>query len=219
MQKGAIKQPSIGRPISNTKIYIFNPDLQPVPIGIVGELYIGGEGLARGYLNQPELTSQKFIANPFDNSQKLYKTGDLARYLPDGNIEFLGRIDNQVKLRGFRIELGEVESVLETYPQIQQAVVMLPEDTPGNKRLVAYLVTQNQSINMSDLRRFLQQKLPDYIIPSSFVILSTLPLTPNGKVDRKMLPAPEAELTREQEFVPPQTPVEQILATIWQDVL
>jgi microcystin synthetase protein McyA len=219
VQKGAIKQPSIGRPISNTQIYIFNPDLQPVPIGIVGELYIGGEGLARGYLNQPELTSQKFIANPFDNSQKLYKTGDLARYLPDGNIEFLGRIDNQVKLRGFRIELGEVESVLETYPQIQQAVVMLREDTPGNKRLVAYLVTQNQSINMSDLRRFLQQKLPDYIIPSSFVILSTLPLTPNGKVDRKMLPAPEAELTREQEFVPPQTPVEQILATIWQDVL
>ncbi len=219
VQKGAIKQPSIGRPISNTQIYIFNPDLQPVPIGIVGELYIGGEGLARGYLNQPELTSQKFIANPFDNSQKLYKTGDLARYLPDGNIEFLGRIDNQVKLRGFRIELGEVESVLETYPQIQQAVVMLREDTPGNKRLVAYLVTQNQSINMSDLRRFLQQKLPDYIIPSSFVILSTLPLTPNGKVDRKMLPVPEAELTREQEFVPPQTPVEQILATIWQDVL
>ncbi|WP_174783512.1 non-ribosomal peptide synthetase [Dolichospermum sp. UHCC 0352] len=219
VQKGAIKQPSIGRPISNTQIYIFNPDLQPVPIGIVGELYIGGEGLARGYLNQPELTSQKFIANPFDNSQKLYKTGDLARYLPDGNIEFLGRIDNQVKLRGFRIELGEVESVLETYPQIQQAVVMLREDTPGNKRLVAYLVTQNQSISMSDLRRFLQQKLPDYIIPSSFVILSTLPLTPNGKVDRKMLPAPEAELTREQEFVPPQTPVEQILATIWQDVL
>ncbi|MEH2155517.1 MAG: amino acid adenylation domain-containing protein [Nostoc sp.] len=209
----------IGQAIANTKIYILDHHLQLVPIGVAGELHIGGVALARGYLNQPELTAQKFIDNPFEHSQKLYKTGDLARYLPDGNIEYFGRIDHQIKLRGFRIEIGEIESVLETYPQIKQAVVILREDNPGNKGLVAYLVTQNQFTNISDLRRFLQQKLPDYMIPSAFVILSTLPLTPNGKVDRKMLPVPEAELTREQEFVPPQTSIEQILATIWQDVL
>ena len=218
VEKGTIKQPSIGRPITNTQIYILNQYLQPVPIGTIGELYIGGEGLARGYLNQPELTAQKFISHPFGNG-KLYKTGDLARYLPDGDIEFIGRIDNQVKIRGFRIELGEIEAVLATYSQVKQVVVIAREDIPGNKRLVAYLVTQNQSTNISDLRRFLSQKLPDYMIPSTFTLLEILPLTPNGKVDRKMLPAPEAELTREQEFVPPQTPIEQILATIWQDVL
>ncbi|WP_236144696.1 condensation domain-containing protein [Nostoc sp. CMAA1605] len=190
-----------------------------MPIGIVGELYIGGEGLARGYLNQPELTAQKFISHPFEPGKKLYKTGDLARYLPDGQIEFLGRIDHQVKLRGFRIELGEIESVLESYESVQQAVVILREDTPSNKRLVAYLVTPNQAINISDVRRFLEQKLPAYMIPAAFVCLEALPLTPNGKVDRKLLPVPEAEQTLEREFVPPQTPIEQILATIWQDVL
>ncbi|BAZ70598.1 McyA protein (plasmid) [Fischerella sp. NIES-4106] len=216
--KGSTQSPSIGRPISNTQIYILNQYLQPVPIGTIGELYIGGEGLARGYLNQPELTAQRFISHPFGDG-KLYKTGDLARYLPDGNIEFLGRSDNQVKLRGFRIELGEIAAVLETYPQIKQAVVILREDIPSNKKLVAYLVTQNQSTNISDLRRFLQQKLPDYMIPSAFVCLEALPLTPNGKVDRKILPVPEAQPTREQEFVHPQTAIEQILATIWQDVL
>ncbi|MHC5729358.1 MAG: non-ribosomal peptide synthetase, partial [Nostoc sp.] len=218
VEKGTIKQPRRGRPITNTQIYILNQYLQPVPIGTIGELYIGGEGLARGYLNQPELTAQKFISHPFSNG-KLYKTGDLARYLPDGDIEFIGRIDNQVKIRGFRIELGEIEAVLATYSQVKQVVVIAREDIPGNKRLVAYLVTQNQSTNISDLRRFLSQQLPDYMIPSTFTLLEVLPLTPNGKVDRKMLPAPEAELTREQEFVPPQTPIEQILATIWQDVL
>jgi microcystin synthetase protein McyA len=216
--KGAIGQPSIGRPITNTQIYILNQYLQPVPIGTIGELYIGGGGLARGYLNQPELTAQKFISHPFGDG-KLYQTGDLARYLPDGNIEFLGRSDNQIKLRGFRIELGEIATVLETYPQIKQAVVILREDIPSYKRLVAYVVTQNQSTDRNDLRRFLQQKLPDYMIPSAFVFLEALPLTPNGKVDHKMLPLPEAELTREQEFVPPQTSIEQILATIWEDVL
>ncbi|MCW5313966.1 amino acid adenylation domain-containing protein [Nostoc sp. KVJ3] len=217
VQKGATKQPSIGRPIANTQTYILNQYLQPVPIFTVGELYIGGAGLARCYLNQPELTAQKFISHPFGDG-KLYKTGDLARYLPDGKIEFLGRSDNQVKLRGFRIELGEIELVIETYPQIKQVVVILREDTPDHKRLVAYLVSKNQT-NISELRHFLEQKLPDYMIPSAFVFLETLPLTPNGKIDRKMLPIPEVELTREKEFVPPQTPVEQILATIWQDVL
>nr|AGZ05275.1 McyA [Nostoc sp. 152] len=216
--KGAIGQPSIGRPITNTQIYILNQYLQPVPIGTMGELYIGGGGLARGYLNQPELTAQKFIAHPFGDG-KLYQTGDLARYLPDGNIEFLGRSDNQIKLRGFRIELGEIAAVLETYPQIKQAVVILREDIPGYKRLVAYVVTQNQSTDRNDVRRFLQQKLPDYMVPSAFVFLEALPLTPNGKIDHKMLPMPEAELTREQGFVPPQTAIEEILATIWQEVL
>lgn len=218
VQKGSSKQPTIGRPIANTKIYLLNSALQPVPIGTIGELYIGGEGLARCYLNQPELTAQKFITNPFRDG-KLYKTGDLARYLPDGNIDFLGRTDNQVKLRGFRIELGEIEAVLETYPQIQQKVVVMREDVPGNKRLVAYVVTENSPLKIHDLRSFLEQKLPNYMIPSAFVCLETLPLTPNGKVDRKMLPIPETEPISEQEFVPPQTPNEQTLATIWQNVL
>ncbi|WP_229547355.1 non-ribosomal peptide synthetase [Nostoc sp. CHAB 5836] len=213
--------PAIGRPIANTQIYLLDANLQPVPIGAPGELHISGAGLARNYLNRPDLTNEKFIANPFsqESGARLYKTGDLARYLDNGEIEYLGRIDHQVKIHGFRIELGEIETVLNYHPAVEQAVVILPEDIPGNKRLVAYVVTQNQSTDRNDLRRFLQQKLPDYMIPSAFVFLEALPLTPNGKVDRKMLPLPEAELTREQEFVPPQTSIEQILATIWEDVL
>ncbi|WP_236144697.1 non-ribosomal peptide synthetase [Nostoc sp. CMAA1605] len=220
VEKGATQQPSIGKPIANTQIYILNPELQPVPIGIVGELYIGGEGLARGYLNQPELTAQKFISHPFEPGKKLYKTGDLARYLPDGQIEFLGRIDHQVKLRGFRIELGEIESVLESYESVQQAVVILREDTPTNKRLVAYLVTPNQATNVSDVRRFLEQKLPAYMIPAAFVCLEALPLTPNGKVDRKSLPLPE-QLRPDlaANFVAPQTQQEKLLSDIWAEIL
>ncbi|WP_079681561.1 non-ribosomal peptide synthetase [Planktothrix sp. PCC 11201] len=226
VQKEATEPPTIGRPIANTQIYLLrNPTasalathLQPVPIGTIGELYIGGAGLARHYLNQPELTAEKFIPNPFGDG-RLYKTGDLARFKPDGNIEFLGRIDHQVKLRGFRIELGEIEAVLETYPQIQQTVILVREDIPGNKKLVAYIVTENQSLKTGDLRRFLEQKLPDYMIPSVFVCLETLPLTPNGKIDRKLLPVPEIEIIPELDFLPPQTPKEQILATIWQNVL
>jgi non-ribosomal peptide synthetase component F len=168
----------IGRPIANTQIYILDSHLQPVPVGVPGELYIGGDGLARGYLNRPELTSEKFIINPFDNSKRLYKTGDKACYLRDGNIEFLGRIDNQVKIRGFRIELGEIEAVLSSNPQVNQAVVIAIEEDTGNKRLVAYVVANSQ-IKTQELREYLKAKLPEYMVPGTFVTLDTLPLTPN----------------------------------------
>ncbi|OBQ33871.1 MAG: non-ribosomal peptide synthetase, partial [Anabaena sp. MDT14b] len=173
--KGATEPPSIGRPISNTQIYILDANHQPVPIGVPGELYIGGDGLARGYLNRPELTLEKFIPNPFsdDSSERLYKTGDLARYLIDGNIEYLGRIDNQVKIRGFRIELGEIEAVLNAHPQIQQAVVIVTEDIYGDKRLVAYLVKSDESLTNKQIRDFLKQQLPEYMLPSVFVTLDT----------------------------------------------
>jgi len=209
----------IGRPISNTQVYILDANLQPVPIGIPGELHIGGDGLARDYLNRPELTKEKFIPNPFDNNSKLYKTGDLARYLPDGNIEFIGRIDNQVKLRGFRIELGEIESALSTHPQVRQTVVICREDIPGNKQLVAYLLTSEPELNSTELRPYLQSKLPEYMVPSAFVLLDNLPLTPNGKIDRKALPAPDINLTRSHEYVPPQTETEKHIATVLQEVL
>ena len=213
----------IGRPIANTQIYILDPHLNPVPISVVGELHIGGIGLARGYLNRRELTAKKFVANPFSDQPgaRLYKTGDLARYLPDGNIEFLGRIDNQVKIRGFRIELGEIEFVLAQHPAIQQAVLIAREDAPDDTRLVAYMVaTAGSKPSANDLRSFLQHKLPDYMVPSAFVFLDSLPLTPNGKLDRQALPAPDhsrPELV--DAFVAPRNPVEAILANIWAEVL
>ncbi|MEM1391734.1 MAG: amino acid adenylation domain-containing protein [Cyanobacteria bacterium P01_H01_bin.150] len=211
----------IGRPIANTQIYILDTHLNPVPIGVAGELYIGGSGVGRGYLNRPELTSEKFIQNPFDNSKskQLYKTGDLARYLSDGNIEFLGRIDNQVKVRGFRIELGEIEALLNTHPQVNQAAIIVREDTPGNQRLVAYIVSSSDSLNSAELRPYLLSKLPEYMVPSAFVLLESLPLTPNGKVDRKALPAPDINLTRSHEYIPPQTETEKQIAAVLQEVL
>jgi amino acid adenylation domain-containing protein len=208
----------IGHPIANTQIYILDNHLQPVPVGVPGELYIGGVGLARGYFNQPELTKEKFIPNPLSPKTLLYKTGDLARYLANGEIEYLGRIDYQVKLRGFRIELGEIEAVLEQHPAVRQCVVMAREDVPGNQRLVAYLVAENTVTD--ELRQYLRQKLPQYMIPSTFVILDSLPLTPNGKVNRRALPAPEnnsSELA--STFVAPRHPVEVVLAEIWTQVL
>jgi amino acid adenylation domain-containing protein len=211
----------IGRPIANTQVYILDPQLQPVPIGVAGELYIGGDGLARGYLNRPELTQAKFIPNPFapEASARLYKTGDIARYLPDGNIEFLGRIDHQVKIRGFRIELGEIETVLSSHPQIQQAVVISTAEPASNNRLVAYVVSKDEHLHTQHLREFLHQQLPAYMVPSAFMMLDTLPLTPNGKVDRKALPAPDGEIKREQEYVAPQTPNQDIIAQIFATVL
>jgi acyl carrier protein len=211
----------IGRPIANTEIYILDSHLQPVPIGVTGELYIGGAGLARGYRNRPKLTAEKFIPNPFNHQRegRLYKTGDLARYLPNGDIEYLGRIDNQVKIRGFRIELGEIEAVLNTHPQIQQAVVIATEDIPGNQRLVAYLVSEDESISTNQLRKFLFPKLPEYMVPYAFITIDTLPLTSNGKVDRKALPAPDGEISREQEYVAPRTEIELQLAQIWSSVI
>ncbi|MBC1236572.1 non-ribosomal peptide synthetase [Nostoc sp. 2RC] len=208
----------IGRPFANTQVYILDRYLQLVPIGVAGELYIGGAGLAQGYLNRPDLTKEKFISYSPHNFI-LYKTGDLARYLPDGNIELLGRIDDQVKIRGFRIELGEIEAVLSSHPQVQAAVVMLQELQTENKSIVAYIVSGQQSLTTSELRNFLKQKLPDYMIPSAIAILETLPLTPNGKVDRRALPIPDMEQHREIDFVPPRTPTEEAIANIIAAVL
>ncbi len=215
---------SIGRPIANTQIYLLDEQLQPVPVGVPGELYIGGAGLARGYLNRPELTAQRFIAHPVSDepAARLYKTGDLARYFRDGNIEYLGRIDHQVKLRGFRIELGEIEAVLSQHPVVQQGVVVVREDSPGNQQLVAYLVPHPEQAapTASELRQFLKQQLPEYMVPSAFVTLDSLPLTPNGKVDRKALPSPEGlRLELAAAYVAPQTELEQMIATVWQEVL
>ena len=210
----------IGRAIANTQVYILDRYLQPVPIGVAGELHIGGVGLAIGYLNRPELTAKKFIPHPFQANWKLYKTGDLARYLPDGNVEFLGRIDNQVKIRGFRIEPGEIETVLSQHPQVQQAVVTVREDDPGNKYLTAYVVGKTETLTSSELRQFLKQHLPEYMMPSAFVMLKTLPLTPNGKVDRRVLPKPEITNSElEAAFVAPRTWEEERLAEIWCTVL
>ncbi len=214
------KFPPIGLPIANTQVYILDSYLQLLPIGVYGEIYIGGLSLARGYLNRPDLTSERFIANPFVANERLYKTGDLGRYLPDGNIDFLGRIDHQVKIRGFRIELGEIETVLTQHPQVQQVVVIVREDHPGNKYLTAYIVSTTETLTSSELRQFLKEHLPEYMIPAAFVILKALPLTPNGKVDRRILPKPEitnAEL--ETTFVAPRTALEAKLAEIWCTVL
>jgi amino acid adenylation domain-containing protein len=213
----------IGRPIANTQIYILDALLQPVPIGIPGELYIGGDGLARGYLKLPELTAEKFIPNPFAGSTKLYKTGDLTRYLPNGDIEFLGRIDSQVKIRGFRLELGEIEAALIQHPGLREVVVIDREDRPGDKRLVAYQVTA-QSINSpteQELRTFLRLKLPDYMIPSAFVTVDNLPLTLNGKVDRRALPIPEYQRqdSINEQPIAPRDDIEVQLTAIWQRLL
>jgi thioesterase domain-containing protein len=213
----------VGQPIANTQLYILDPHLKPVPIGVAGELHIGGDGLARGYLNRPELTAEKFIANPFSQEPgaRLYKTGDLARYLPDGNIEFLGRIDNQVKIRGYRIELGEIEAVLAQHPSVQQTAVLAREDTPGDKRLAAYCVAAADSTPLPhDLRSFLQEKLPDYMVPSAFVFLDSLPLTPNGKLDRKALPTPtDGSLAVAHRHIPPRDELEITLCRLWAETL
>ncbi|AOX00546.1 hypothetical protein BJP34_14815 [Moorena producens PAL-8-15-08-1] len=229
------KSVPIGKPISNTQVYILDSHLQPVPIGVAGELYVGGNGLAIGYHNRPELTAEKFIPNPFENSKatKLYKTGDLARYLRDGNIEFIGRIDHQVKVRGYRIETGEIEAVLNSSPQVKETVVVAIEDNPGEKRLVAYIVPETETtitsnLELSDqtakqlipqLREYLESRLPEYMIPRGFVVLSQLPLTPNGKVDRKALPIPDVASSVSTEYVAPQTQTQKVLAEIWQEVL
>jgi len=210
---------SIGHPIANTQIYILNGRQQPQAVGVFGELYIGGLGIAQGYLGYPELTAKKFIPDPFGRQEdRLYKTGDLARYLADGSIEFLGRTDHQVKIRGFRIELAEIESALGRYPDVTQCVVIAREDRPGDKRLVAYVVKRGNE-EEADLRAFLKNKLPDYMMPSAFVFLGQLPLTPNGKVDRKALLAMDCGSSRQHEYVPPRTPLEQKLAAIWAHVL
>ncbi len=210
----------IGRPIPDLQVYILDKHNSLLPIGVSGEICVGGAGLARGYLNRPELTNQKFIPNPYSNKpgDRLYKSGDLARFLSDGNIEYLGRIDNQVKIRGFRIELGEIEAVLNQHPQVLNAVVIAWEDQL-NKRLIAYIVPQKQQVpSNSMLREFLKENLPDYMVPSAFVVLDAIPLTPNGKLDRRHLPIP-ATSNNSDSFVAPRTATEEILAKIWQEVL
>ena len=213
----------IGRPIANTQIYLLDEGLNPVPIGIPGELHISGEGLARGYLNRKELTAEKFIANPFDNSgqSRVYKTGDLARFMIDGNIEFLGRIDNQVKIRGFRIELGEIETLLAQFSGIRETVVLARESGRAEKCLVAYVVGErDQTLTPSILREYLGKSVPDYMIPSAFVFLDALPLTHNGKINRRALPEPDNARGRtEQVYVPPRDDLEQKLTELWEEVL
>ncbi len=215
--------PPIGRPIANTEIYLLDRHLNPVPVGVAGEIYIGGDGVARGYLNKPELTAEKFITHSFDGGtgKRLYKTGDLARYLPDGNIEFLGRMDEQVKIRGYRIELGEIEAVLGQHPAIREGVVLAREDSPGDKRLVAYIVAIPGCIpSTNELRSFLRQKLPEYMVPSIWMFLESLPLTASGKLNRQALPAPERSRPELDEgFSVPRTPTEELLANIWAEVL
>jgi amino acid adenylation domain-containing protein len=211
----------IGRPIANTRLYLLDRGLQPVPIGVPGELYIGGEGLARGYLNRPALTAEKFVPDPFsaEPGARLYRTGDLARYLPDGTIEFLGRLDHQVKVRGFRIELGEIEAALLRHPAVRAAVVVAREEGAGEKRLVGYVVPAGEVAPESrELRAWLQQQLPEYMIPALFVPLAALPLTPNGKVDRSALPAPE-ERSPEKLFIAPEDALERQLAQICEEIL
>jgi amino acid adenylation domain-containing protein len=213
---------SIGHPIANTEIYILDEHLHLAPIGVPGELYIGGDGLARGYLNRPELTEERFIPHPFktEPGARIYRTGDLARYRPDGQIEHLGRVDFQVKIRGFRIELGEIEATLVQHPAVRQAVVLAREDTPGDKRLVAYIVPQqDQEIKASELRGFLREYLPDYMLPVAFTVLETFPQTPNGKIDRRALPAPEAGSAAQENYVPPNTMVHYQLVHLWEELL
>jgi amino acid adenylation domain-containing protein len=216
---------SIGRPIANTQIYVLDAEMRPVPIGVPGELYIGGAGLARGYLHHPELTAQKFVRNPFGDEtgrqSRLYKTGDLARYRPDGNLEFLGRLDHQVKIRGYRIELGEIEAALRRHPAVREAVVLAREEISGTKRLVAYVVPKGeQAPARQELRRFLEERLPAYMVPAAFIRLDTVPLTPNGKIDRHALLAPGlARSERETTFLPPRDALELRLASIWENIL
>jgi amino acid adenylation domain-containing protein len=212
----------IGRPVANTQIYILDRHLQPVPQGIPGELHIGGIQLARGYLNRPDLTAQKFIPDPFGKNpeDRLYKTGDLARFLAGGQIEYLGRIDHQVKLRGFRIELGEIEAVLEEHPQVRQAVVTVREDGPGDKYLAAYLApVSDGEVDVASVRGHVEQKLPAFMVPSRFVILDAFPMTTSGKVDRKALPAPQSEARDQSEVVAPRNELESQLVSIFQRVL
>jgi amino acid adenylation domain-containing protein len=214
---------SIGRPIANTQIYILNQQLQPTPIGVPGELFIGGAGVVRGYLNRPELTAAKFIPNPFstDTAARLYKTGDLARYLSDGNIEFLGRIDDLVKVRGFRIELGEIETALSQHSMVHQVVIIARAINPDYKSLIAYIVPrQNCTPTPNQFRSFLSEQLPEYMIPSIFLLLETLPLTANGKIDRRALPIPDrASLELEATFSPPTDGLELQLTKIWERIL
>jgi amino acid adenylation domain-containing protein len=213
---------SIGRPIANTKVYVLDESNQPVPIGIAGELHIGGDGLARGYRNRPQLTAERFVPNSFGTGSdyRLYKTGDLVRYLANGDLEYLGRLDDQVKIRGFRIELGEIEAALRQHPSVRECVAIAHKDEVGDKRLVAYVVTNDGEKQTSQaLREFLRERLPEYMLPAAIIQLSKLPLTPNGKVNRRALPMPDYDAEVQDAFLAPRSDTEKLLARIWSDVL
>ncbi|MEM1368005.1 MAG: amino acid adenylation domain-containing protein [Cyanobacteria bacterium P01_H01_bin.15] len=208
----------IGRPIANTQVYVLDHDLEPVPVGVHGELFIGGDGLARGYLNRPELTAQSWLTSPFNPTERLYRTGDIVRYLADGNLEFIGRRDRQVKIRGFRIELGEIEAQLNSIPGCEAAIAVVQENSLGNKRLIAYgIPSKETALDIAAVKEYLVSKLPDYMIPSAVVSLEAFPLTPSGKIDRKALPIPE--FLPEERAVAPRDQLEEELVTIWQQVL
>jgi amino acid adenylation domain-containing protein len=216
----------IGKPISNTTVYILNAKLQPVPVGGIGEIFIGGDGVALGYVNRAELTAERFLPDPFsvESQARMYKSGDLGRWRPDGMIEFLGRNDNQVKIRGFRIELGEIEAHIRSRPWVREAVVVVREDEPGEKRLVCYLISQEASdggygASVEALRETLREALPGYMVPSAIVVLQQFPLTANGKLDRRALPAPDAAAYAMRDYEAPQGEVEVVLAEIWQKLL
>jgi amino acid adenylation domain-containing protein len=213
----------IGRPVANTTMYILDSSMQPVPIGQEGELHIGGVQVGRGYLNRPELTAERFVPDPFSSQAdaRLYKTGDLTRYLPDGNIEFLGRSDDQVKVRGNRVELGEIEHVASKHPEVKQCVVLAREDEPGDQRIVAYIVPAHESApGPSELRSYLESRLPDFMVPSTFVTIDTVPLNSSGKVDRRALPAPDrSRPDLDQNYVAPRGELEIHLAALWSDIL
>ena len=218
-----VERVPIGRPIANTQVYVLNQRMEPVPVGVAGELYLGGAGLARGYWRKPELTAEKFVPDPFSQvaGSRLYRTGDRVRWRSDGALEFLGRLDEQVKLRGYRIELGEIEAVLEKVPGVREAVVIVREDEPGDQRLAAYVVLGQDTgkLDIGQLRKDLTEKLPAYMIPAHIVPLERLPLTANGKVDRKALPAPNQSVTMTNNYETPRTPIEERLCAIFCEVL
>jgi acyl carrier protein len=213
---------TIGRPIANTRAYVLDARREPVPIGAVGELYLAGDGLARGYLDRNELTAERFVSGSFGGRtvDRAYRTGDLARYRPDGTLEFVGRTDHQVKIRGFRIELGEIEAALAKHEEVKDVVVVAREDRPGDKRLVAYITGSDRGGLADRLRSGLRQTLPGYMVPAHFIVLAALPLTPNGKIDRESLPVPDPEAeTARTRHVAPRTATESRIAAIWADAL
>lgn len=221
------RAPTIGRPILNTHVYVLDGNLNAVPVGVTGELHVSGPSLARGYLKRPDLTAERFIPNPFGRAgERMYKTGDRVRWLAEGNLEYLGRVDEQVKIRGFRIELGEIEAALQEYPGVNQAVVIVREDEAGDKRLIAYVSTGSSpdgghggaELDIGELRKHLQSKLPEYMMPSAYIQIAAMPLTPSGKIDRKDLPQFDA-YSSDQEYVAPRNPTEETLCRLWQQVL
>ena len=211
----------VGRPVGNTQIYILDENQNVLPIGAAGEMYIGGDGLAKGYLKRPDLTAEKFVPNPFDESvrSRLYRTGDLARYRSNGDIECLGRIDHQVKLRGFRIELGEIETFLESHDKIRQAAARLIDAGDTDARLVGYYISADGELPRSELREYLRQYLPEYMVPAAYVGLDSFPMTTSGKVDRARLPEPDLVRSSDEAFVAPRTATERSLAEIWSELL